>query len=163
MQHGPKAPLRYQVLSWAHRSPNLSCMAPSTLSLPFAAARNHDPDCSRLFLEHSRVSLNWKYYLVQPPPFWDWKRRYFVSSSHPLKHTGGRFSLTLPTHSVLLLECTNTSSESYAHPQSDKEWKPFGLKTLFSFGNFFPLLFPWIPTATFVTTSFAFFFFFENR
>ena len=122
--HGPKAPLRYQVLSWAHRSPNLSCMAPSTLSLPFAAARNHDPDCSRLFLEHSRVSLNWKYYLVQPPPFWDWKRRYFVSSSHPLKHTGGRFSLTLPTHSVLLLECTNTSSESYAHPQSDKEWKP---------------------------------------
>lgn len=26
------------------------------------------------------------------------KRRYFVSLSHPLKHTGGTLSLTLPTH-----------------------------------------------------------------
>lgn len=103
MQPGPKASPCYRVLRWAHRLPNYSCTAPPTFSLSFAAARNYEPDCSRLFLEHSCVSPNWKYYLVQPPPFWDWKRRYFVSASHPLKHTGGHFPLTLPTHSLLLL------------------------------------------------------------
>lgn len=33
-------------------------------SLPLAAARNYNPDCSRLCLEHLYVSLNWKYYAV---------------------------------------------------------------------------------------------------
>ena len=39
---------------------------------------------------------------------------------------------------------------------------PFGLKPLFCFGKFFPLIFPWIPTATFVTTNVFFFFFLKQ-
>lgn len=52
------------------------------------------PDC---FSDIHVFPLTGEDTAVQSPPFWDWKMRYFVSLSHPLKHTGGMLSLD-PSH-----------------------------------------------------------------